>query len=304
MRVFVTGASGHVASAVIPDLLEHGHHVTGLARSDAAAAAVLARGAAVHRATVDDLSALRDQAAVADGVIHLAFKHELLRSGEYDKASSADLAAIEAMASGLEGSGKPFVTTGGTFLLSYAGIDGRHLTEDDSVDAGPRVHAENLVASMGDRGIRSSVIRLSPLVHSNLDRHGFGPRLIAMAREHGSAAYVEDGQNRWPAIHTRDAATLYRLALEQAPAGSRLHGVAEEAITFKEIAETIARNLCLPAVSVTREEASERLGFLATFASYDDPVSNRITREVLGWEPVHPGWVQDMDAGHYFADCS
>jgi nucleoside-diphosphate-sugar epimerase len=301
MRVFVTGASGHIASAVIPELISNGHQVVGLARSDSSAQAVAALGAEVRRGDLDDLQGLKEAAADSDGVIHLAFKHEAMRSGDYLDAAAADLAAIEAIGETLAGSGKPFVNTGGTLMLAMGGITGHAGTEEDVLAGGPRVDAENAVAALADRGVRSSQVRLSPMIHSDLDKHGFTPSLIGFAREHGAAAYIGDGANRWPAADTRDIAVLYRLALEKAPAGSRLHGVGDEGIPFKTIAETIAGKLGIQARSVSAEEAPEYLGFLATFAHMDNPTSNARTTALLGWEPTHPGWIADMQSGHYFA---
>src|SRR5262249_2773358 len=223
MRVFVTGASGHIGSAVVPELLGNGHQVVGLARSDRSAAALEAAGAEAYRGDLDDLDGLQAAAAAADGVIHLAFKHEAMATGDYLGAIADDLKAIEAMGAGLEGSGKPFVGTGGTLMLAFGGgMKDRAGTERDVVAGGPRVDAENTVAGFAERGIRSSLIRLSPLVHSSLDHHGFAHQLIAIARAKGMSGYVGDGANRWPAVHTLDAAHLYLLALESAPAGSRL----------------------------------------------------------------------------------
>lgn len=301
MRVLVTGASGHIASALIPELLGHGHRVLGLARSDHSAAAVAALGAEPRRGDLDDLEGLQAAAAECDGVIHLAFKHEAMRTGQFLAAVDADAAAVRAMGEALAGTGKPFVNTGGTLMLAMAGISGRDGTEDDVIPGGARVEAENAVIALAQRGVRSSQVRLSPMVHSDLDHHGFTPALIALARQQGCAAYVGDGAARWPAAHTRDIAVLYRLALEKAPAGSRLHGVGEEGIPFKTVAETIASQLGVPTRSVTPEEAPDRLGFLAAFAHLDNPTSNARTRELLGWEPVHPGWAEDVRAGHYFA---
>ena len=246
MRVFVTGASGHIGSALVPELIENGHEVVGLARSDRSAAVLKAAGAEVHRGDLDDLDGLREAAEAADGVIHLAFKHEAMQSGDYLGAIADDLKAIEAMGAGLEGSGKPFVGTGGTLMLAFSGIKGRAGTEEDVVTGGPRVDAENTVIGFAERGVRSSLIRLSPLVHSSLDHHGFAHILIGIARAKGVSGYVGDGANRWPAVHTLDAARLYRLALESAPAGSRLHGVADEGVPFRDIAEVIGRRLDLP----------------------------------------------------------
>jgi nucleoside-diphosphate-sugar epimerase len=299
MRVFVTGASGHIGSAVVPELLNAGHQVVGLARSDASAEALTNAGATVRRGDLDDLSGLQSAAAAADGVIHLAFKHDVAFTGDFAGAAGADLRAVEAIGAALEGSGKPFVTTSGTLLLARA-ARGRVGTEQDRLEAGPRIDSENAVIAMADRGVRSSVIRLAPTVHSSLDHHGFVPTLIAMARKHGAAAYVGTGANRWPAVHTLDAARLYRLALEAAPAGSRLHGVADEGVPFREIADAISRGLGVPAVSVTAEAAAQQLGFLAAFAQLDNPTSSAQTQTLLGWRPTHPGLLADLAAGHYF----
>lgn len=299
MRVFVTGASGHIGSAVVPELLSAGHEVVGLARSDASAASLTIAGAAVRRGDLDDLPALQDAAAAADGVIHLAFKHDLAFTGDFAGAATADLRAVEAIGAALEGSGKPFVITSGTLLLARA-APGRVGTEEDRLDGGPRVDSENAVIAMATRGVRTSVIRLAPTVHSSLDHHGFVPTLIAMARKNGVAAYVSAGANRWPAVHTRDAARLYRLALERAPAGSRLHGVADEGVPFREIAEAIGRGLGLRAVSITAEDAPQHLGFLAAFAQLDNPTSSAQTQTLVGWRPTHPGLLADLADGHYF----
>jgi nucleoside-diphosphate-sugar epimerase len=301
MRVFVTGASGHIASAVIPELVGSGHQVVGLARSDAAAQAITALGAEVWPGDLDDLAGLRAAATAADGVIHLAFKHEALVSGDFMSAVGSDLAAIQAIGETLAGTGKPFITTGGTLMLAMAGITGRPGTEDDQSEGGPRVDAANFTTGLAARGVRSSVVRLAPMVHSDLDHHGFTHALIGFAREHGVAAYTGDGSNRWPAANTYDIGTLYRLALEKAPAGATLHGVGDTGIPRKVIAETIAGKLGVEAKSITDEEAPHYLGFLAGFAGLDNPTSNDKTRAVLGWEPVHPGWVEDVETGHYFA---
>jgi nucleoside-diphosphate-sugar epimerase len=301
MRVLVTGASGHIGSAVVPELLGAGHKVVGLARSDRSAAALRAAGAEVVRGDLDDLDGLAAAAAASDGVIHLAFKHEAMFAGDYAGAIAADLRAIEAIGGALAGSGRPFVNTVGSLTLAIAGITDRPATEDDVLQAGPRVEAENAVVALADRGVRSVAIRLPPLVHSTLDRAGFGPTLIRLAREHGASAYVGAGQNRWPAVHTLDAARLYRLAVESAPAGSRLHGVADEGVPFREIAETIGRGLGLPTVSVPAQDADERFSFLGGFVQLDNPVSSALTRERLGWTPTHPGLIADLEEGHYFA---
>ena len=300
MRVFVTGASGHIASAVIPELLSHGHQVVGLARSDASADAVAALGADVRRGDLDDLDGLAAAAADADGVIHLAFKHEAMRTGDFMGAIDSDLAAHQAIGGALAGTDKPFVSTGGTLMLAMAGITGRPGTEDDQSEAGPRIDAANYVIALGQQGVRSSVVRLAPMVHSEIDHHGFTHALIGFARENGVAAYTGDGSNRWPAANTHDIGTLYRLALERAPAGSTFHGVGDTGIPRKVIAETIAGKLGIEARSITDEQAPQYLGFLAAFAGLDNPTSNDKTRAVLGWEPTHPGWVQDVETGHYF----
>jgi nucleoside-diphosphate-sugar epimerase len=301
VRVLVTGASGHIASAVIPELVDNGHQVVGLARSDASAATVAGLGAEVLRGDLDDLEGLRAAAAAADGVIHLAFKHEGMRAGAFMSAVDADLAAIQAIGAGLIGTDRPFVTTGGTLMLAMAGITGRPGTEDDQSEGGPRIDAANDTIGLARQGVRSSVVRLAPMVHSDLDHHGFTHALIGSARENGVAAYTGDGANRWPAANTYDIGVLYRLALEKAPAGSTLHGVGDTGIPRKVIAETIARKLGVEAKSITEEEAPQYLGFLAAFAGFDNPTSNDKTRALVGWEPTHPGWVEDVETGHYFA---
>jgi nucleoside-diphosphate-sugar epimerase len=299
LRVFVTGASGHIGSAVVPELLHAGHQVVGLARSDASAAALGAAGATVRRGDLDDLAGLHEAAASADGVIHLAFTHDVAFTGDFAGAAAADLRAVEAIGAALEGSGKPFVITAGTLALAAAARD-RVGTEQDVLDGGPRVDSENAVIALAPRGVRSSVIRLAPMVHSALDRHGFVPTLIAMARKNGAAAYVGDGSNRWPAVHTLDAARLYRLALEAAPAGSRLHGVGDEGVSFRAIAEAIGRGVGLPAVGITPDDAAQRLGFLAAFAQLDNPTSSAHTQTLVGWRPTHPGLLADLAERHYF----
>jgi nucleoside-diphosphate-sugar epimerase len=300
MRVFVTGASGHIASAVIPELVNNGHQVVGLARSDASAAAVAALGAEVRRGDLGDLDGLKAAAAEADGVIHLAFMHEAMRTGDFMGAVDSDLAAIRAIGETLIGTDKSFVTTGGTLMLAMAGITGRPGTEDDQSGGGPRVDAANYTIGLAEQGVRSCVVRLAPMVHSDLDHHGFTHALMGFARENGVAAYTGDGSNRWPAANTYDIGVLYRLALEKAPAGSTLHGVGDTGVPHKVIAETIAGRLGIGTSSITEEEAPHYLGFLAAFAGLDNPTSNDKTRELLGWEPIRPGWIEDVETGHYF----
>ena len=300
MRVFVTGASGHIGSAVVPELLDAGHRVTGLARSDSSAAALEAAGADVHRGDLDDVDGLQRAVAAADGVIHLAYKHELMQSGDFLGAVAAENRAIAAIGAGLEGSGKPLVSTSGTLTLAFSGLGGRTGSERDVTDGGMRVEAENAVVALAERGVRSSVVRLPPLVHSTLDHHGFGPILIAIAREKGVSGYVGDGSNRWPAVHTLDAARVYRMALEQAQAGTRLHAVADEGVPFRDIADVIARKLEIPTASIAAADAADHFSFLGAFVSLDGPASSELTRGWLGWEPAHVGLIDDLAQGHYF----
>jgi len=303
MRLFVTGASGHIGSALVPDLLAAGHTVVGLARSDASATALAAVRVEVRRGSLDDLDGLREAATDADGVIHLAFKHELTYAGEFARAAEYDLRAVEAIGAALEGSGKPLVITSGTALLAMA-APGRLGVETDVLQRGPRVDSENAAIAMAASGVRSSVVRLPPTVHSSLDHHGFMPTLIAMARKSGASVYVGDGTNRWPAVHTLDAARLYRLAVESAPGGTRLHGVAEEGVPFRQIAEAIGHGLRLPVTSVPPDEAARYLGFLAAFAQVDNPSSSAATRALLKWEPAHAGLLADLAERHYLEPSS
>ncbi|MFG1652857.1 SDR family oxidoreductase [Micromonospora sp. NPDC049275] len=300
MRVFVTGASGHLGSAVVPNLLSAGHDVVGLARSDTSAAAIEKLGADVRRGDLSDLDVLREEAAASDGVIHLAFRHDLMINGDMAGAAETDLAALGALADGLDGSGKPLVGTSGTAMLAMGGIVGRPGTERDAFPSGYRIDAENFVVDLAARGVRSSIVRLAPTVHSTLDHYGFITAIIAAARQHGYAAYVGEGTNRWPAVHTLDAAELYRLALEKAPAGARLHAAADEGVSFRQIATAIGRNLDIPVRSISPDEADNFFGFLGSFAQMDNPTSSALTRELLGWSPVHPDLIADLNEGHYF----
>lgn len=293
MRVFVSGASGFIGSAVVPELVGAGHQVLGLARSDASAAAVAAAGAEVHRGSLDDLDSLRAGAAAADGVVHLAFKHDF---SDVAGAAAADLGAVEAMGAVLEGSGKPFLVTSGTAALPH----GRIGTEEDAPEGRlPRVASEHAALALAERGVRSAIVRLAPTVHGAGD-HGFVPRLIDIARDRGVSAYVGDGANRWPAVHRLDAARLYRLAVEAAPAGSRLHGAGEEGVPFRDLAAVIGRRLSLPVASIPPEDAEAHFGWLGAFVQIDNPTSSALTQERLGWRPVHPTLIDDLEAGHYF----
>ena len=240
---------------------------------------------------------MRNAAAASDGVIHLAYRHDF--DSDFVGAAETDLRAVEAMGEALAGTDRPFVNTSGTLLL--AGVaQGRTATENDAAEGGPRIDSENATIAMAERGVRSSVVRLSPLVHSTLDHHGFAHRLIDIAREKGVSAYVGDGSNRWPGVHTLDAASLYRLAVEAAPAGTRLHGVADEGVPFRDIAAVIGRHLNLPVLSISAEQAYEHFGFLAVFGSLDNPTSSALTQKVLDWHPDGPGLIEDLDEGHYF----
>jgi len=302
MRVFVTGASGHIASAVIPELLSAGHAVIGLARSDGAAAAVRSLGADVRRGDLDDLDGLSAAVREADGVIHLAFKHEDQRAGDLASAVAADLRAIETMGVALKGSDRPFVGTCATGALILAGFHGQ-LTERDVRPGGPRIDAENTVVALAAQGVRSSVVRLPPTVHS-LGRFGFVSGLIAIARATGVAGYLGDGTNRWPSADTRDVGRLYRLALESAPAGSRLHAVTEEGIALRDIAAVIGRRLGVPVAAIAAEDAERHFGFLSGFVGLDNPTSSQITRDTLGWTPTRPGLISDLDEEHDIAPAS
>ncbi len=302
MRVFVTGASGHIGSPVVAELLEAGHEVVGLARSDESAAKIEAAGAEVRRGDLDDLDGLKEAASEADGVIHLAFKHELMATGEMESAIAADMAATQAFGDALAGTDKAFVNTGGTLMLAMAGVTGRPGTEDDRSPGGHRGDVENVTLALADRGVRSSVIRLSPFVHSSeLDKHGFGPILIGFARANGFAGYPGEGTNRLPAVHTLDAARLYRLAVESAPAGQVLHGVGDEGVPTKEIAATIGKGAGLPVQSVPEDETEAYFQFLTFALVADNPTSSAKTRELLNWEPTHPGLIEDYAQGGYFA---
>ena len=293
MRIFVTGASGWIGSAVVPELIGAGHQVLGLARSDSSADAIAAAGAEVLRGDLDDLDTLRAGAASSDGVIHLAFIHDFT---DLEASIGADRRAIETMGGALEGSGRPLVIASGT-----PAVPGRVATErDESASGSPaaaRLANAKAALDMGARGVRSSVVGLPRTVHGDGDRHGFIARLIGIARDSGVSGYVGDGSNRWPAVHVLDAAHLFRLAVEQAPAGSRLNAVGDEGVPIREIAAVIGRHLNLPTASVPAED----FGWLGHILAIDQPASSAQTRALLGWHPVQPGLIEDLDKGHYFA---
>lgn len=304
MRVFMTGASGWIGSAVVPELLDAGHQVVGLARSDTSAEALAAAGAEVRRGGLDDLAALHDAAVDADGVVHLAFKHDIAFSGGFQDAAAADRRAVETFGEALAGSGKPFVIASGTLGLT----PGRVATEEDgqspdwpvtSDAARARLATALLTVGLASREVRSSVVRFPPTVHGEGD-HGFMAALVGIARDKGVSGYIGDGANRWPAVHRADAAHLVRLALESAPAGSTLHAVGEEGVPIRDVADAIGRRLGLPVASVSAEDADTHFVWLGGLVGVDGPASSALTRAAFGWQPTHPGLIEDLDKGHYF----
>jgi nucleoside-diphosphate-sugar epimerase len=297
MRVFVTGATGFVGTAVVRELVEAGHQVLGLARTDAAAKTLVAAGADVHRGSLEDLESLRSGAAAADGVIHAAFIHDF---SNYGPTAEADRIAIETLGGVLAGSDRPLIVTSGTLLAQRQRSLATELaTEEDAPNPSFPRKSEEAALALGALGVRASVLRLPPSVHGS-DDHGFVPHLISIARDKGVSAYIGDGLNRWPAVHRHDAAHLYRLVLEKSSAGARYHGVADEGVPTREIAGVIGRHLNIPIVSKPREEAADHFGWIALFFGVDAPASSSLTQERLGWKPVQPGLIADLNAEHYF----
>jgi nucleoside-diphosphate-sugar epimerase len=295
MRVFVTGASGWIGSATVTELIDAGHDVIGLARSDGAAEIVAALGAEVLRGDLADLDTLRSGAEKSDAVIHLGYNHDF---SQMDAAAGTDRAVIEAIGAVLAGTHRPFLVASGVAGLT----DGRTATEDDRPTVGthPRVANAEVALALADQDVQPVVVRFAPTVHGAGD-HGFVARLVAIARERGVSAYVGDGANRWPAVHRRDAAALVRLSMQNPAAASVVHAVAEAGIATRDIAEAIGRGLDLPVRSVPSEGAAEHFGWLGMFFARDMPSSSELTRERLDWQPAQPGLIADLDAGHYFA---
>jgi nucleoside-diphosphate-sugar epimerase len=292
MRIFVTGATGFIGSAIVPELIGAGHKVLGLARSDAAAASLIAAGADVQRGSLDDLDSLRNGVSAADAVIHAGFNHDF---SNYEAAAETDRRAIETLGVALGGSDGPFIVTSGTALVT----PGRVATEEDAANSTFPRKSEEAAASAAARGARVSVLRLPPSVHGDGD-HGFVPLLIGIAREKGVSAYIEDGLNRWPAVHRLDAARLYRLVLENRFAAPRYHAVADEGVLFREIAQVIGRRLNIPVVSKSREEAVDHFGWFAQFAGLDCPASGTQTQQQLGWRATQAALIADIDRPSYF----
>jgi len=292
MRIFVTGATGFVGSAIVPELIAAGHQVLGLARSDAAAASLTALGADVQHGSLDNLESLRNGASAVDAVIHAGFNHDF---SNFAAAAETDRFAIETLGAALAGSDRPLMVTSGTALAT----PGRVATEEDAANSTFPRKSEEAAASAAARGARVSVLRLPPSVHGVGD-HGFVPLLIRLAREKGVSVYVGDGLNRWPAVHRLDAARLYRLVLEKSPMAPRYHAVADEGVLFRDIAQVIGRRLNIPVVSQSPEEAVDHFGWFAHFAGLDCPASSAQTQKELGWHPTQPSLLSDIDQPSYF----
>jgi nucleoside-diphosphate-sugar epimerase len=292
MRVFVTGSTGFIGSAIVREVIDAGHQVLGLARSDKGANWLATAGAQVHPGSLEDLESLRTGAAAADGVIHAAFIHDF---NNYGPAAEVDRGAIETLGTALAGSDRPLIVTSGTLIAQRKGP--LAMEEDPANPNFPR-KSEQAALETVSRGVRASIVRLPPSVHGQGD-HGFVPRLIEIAQEKGVSAYVEDGVNRWASVHRLDAAHLYRLVLEKGTAGARYHGVADEGVSTREIAEVIGRHLNLPVVAKSAEEATEHFGWIGRFFSLDGAASSAQTRQQLGWRPTQPGLIPDVEE-HYF----
>jgi nucleoside-diphosphate-sugar epimerase len=296
MRIFVTGASGWIGSAVIPDLLAQGHEVVGLARSDAAAEKVAASGAEVLRGDIQDIDVLRAGAEQADGVVHLAFRHDVAWTGHFEDAAASDRAAIEVFGEVLAGSDRPLAVAAGVAGVRPGGIATERDLPNDEVS--PRAASERGLLALAERGVRSMSVRFAPTVHGAGD-HGFIAHIIDADCSHGAAGYVGEGENRWAAVHRSDAARLVRLGIEHAPGGSVLHAVGEEGIAMRDVADAISRRFELPAAAISVEEAGARFGFLGQFVGLDMAASSAITRQLLGWEPTGPTLIEDIEAGAY-----
>jgi nucleoside-diphosphate-sugar epimerase len=295
MRIFVTGATGFIGSAIVPELINAGHQVLGLTRSDAGAKSLAAAGAQVHRGDLNDLESLRKGAAMSDGVIHTAFIHDFSR---FQEVCEVDRRAIDTLGSALAGSDRPLLITSGTGIANSA--PGRSATEEDAPDMPhpiPRVASEQAAASLAAKGVRVGVMRL-PQVHNTI-KQGLVTYAIEVARQKGVSAYIGDGSNRWPAVHVLDAARLYRLVLEKLETGKRYHAVAEEGVPVRDIAEVIGRGLKVPVISVSAEDAPAHFGWLAAFAGRDLPASGALTQERLGWHPTGPGLLNDLERMRY-----